>query len=262
MRKAVKGCDTVFHLAALIAIPYSYVAPAELRRNQRHRHAQRAAGGAASRASDAWSTPPRARSTARRCYVPIDEKHPLQGQSPYSASKIGADKMAESYYRSFDLPVVTLRPFNTFGPRQSPARSFPNALSRRWPATQVRVGSLDPTRDMTFVAIRWTASCAWPSRPRRRARRSTSAPAARSGSATLPSRSSSWLADRSSRDPSTTGCAPKRAKCNACCATTARPGTARLGAAHHAGRGLRADHRVHAKPTSAATRPISTTSDD
>jgi dTDP-glucose 4,6-dehydratase len=87
--------------------------------------------------------------TAR--YVPIDENHPLQGQSPYSASKIAADKMAESYYLSFGLPVVVVRPFNTFGPRQSARAIIPTIITQALTNSEVRVGSLSPTRDFNFV---------------------------------------------------------------------------------------------------------------
>jgi nucleoside-diphosphate-sugar epimerase len=84
--------------------------------------------------------------------VPIDEDHPLQGQSPYSASKIGADKLAESYWRSFGTEIVTLRPFNTFGPRQSARAFIPTIISQALEAEEVRLGALDPQRDMTFVS--------------------------------------------------------------------------------------------------------------
>jgi dTDP-glucose 4,6-dehydratase len=85
-------------------------------------------------------------------YSPIDEKHPLQGQSPYSASKIGADKIAESYYCSFGLPVVTMRPFNTFGPRQSTRAVIPTIITQALTSDTIRLGSLTPVRDLTFVA--------------------------------------------------------------------------------------------------------------
>jgi len=85
-------------------------------------------------------------------YTPIDEKHPLQGQSPYSASKIGADKIAESFHCSFDLPVVTMRPFNTFGPRQSTRAVIPTIITQALTSDIVKLGSLDPVRDLTFVA--------------------------------------------------------------------------------------------------------------
>ena len=101
---------------------------------------------------NAWCTPPPARSTAPRCYAPIDEKHPLQGQSPYSASKIGADMMAESYHRSFGLPVAIMRPFNTYGPRQSARAVIPTILSQLLSgATELKLGSLTPTRDFNYV---------------------------------------------------------------------------------------------------------------
>jgi nucleoside-diphosphate-sugar epimerase len=122
VRKAVKGCDCVFHLAALIGIPYSYVAPGD--------YVSVNVNGTLNILQACYdegiphvvhTSTSETYGTAQ--YVPIDEKHPLQGQSPYSASKIAADKMAESYNKSFGLPVVTVRPFNTFGPRQS-ARAF------------------------------------------------------------------------------------------------------------------------------------------
>jgi nucleoside-diphosphate-sugar epimerase len=84
-------------------------------------------------------------------YTPIDERHPLQGQSPYSATKIAADKLAESYFRSFELPVVTLRPFNTFGPRQSARAIIPTIVSQALERQEIRLGSLTPVRDLTFV---------------------------------------------------------------------------------------------------------------
>ncbi len=84
-------------------------------------------------------------------YTPIDEKHPLQGQSPYSASKIGADKVAESYYRSFGLPVAIIRPFNTFGPRQSARAVIPTIVTQALTQPEIRLGALDPVRDLNFV---------------------------------------------------------------------------------------------------------------
>jgi nucleoside-diphosphate-sugar epimerase len=88
-------------------------------------------------------------------YVPIDEKHPLQGQSPYSASKIGADKMAESYYNSFELPVVIVRPFNTFGPRQSARAFIPTVITQALTRDKIVMGSLGPVRDMTSWCWAW-----------------------------------------------------------------------------------------------------------
>lgn len=151
VRRAVEGCDVVFHLAALIAIPYSYVAPASyvatnISGTLNVLEACRDAGTPRivhTSTSEVYGT-------AR--YTPIDEEHPLQGQSPYSASKIGADKIVESYHRSFGLPVVTLRPFNTFGPRQSARAVIPTVLSQALSgAKEIRLGSLKPRRDLTFV---------------------------------------------------------------------------------------------------------------
>lgn len=150
VRKAVAGCDYVFHLAALIGIPYSYVAPSDyvavnVQGTVNVLEACRQEGTARivhTSTSEVYGT-------AR--YVPIDEQHPLQGQSPYSASKIGADKMAESYYNSFGLPVVTVRPFNTFGPRQSARAFIPTVISQALIGDKITMGSLEPVRDMTFV---------------------------------------------------------------------------------------------------------------
>ncbi|MFH0982960.1 MAG: SDR family NAD(P)-dependent oxidoreductase [Planctomycetota bacterium] len=150
VRKAVRGCDYVFHLAALIGIPYSYVAPSDYVRVNLHGTLnvlqacldERTPRVIHTSTSETYGTAQ---------YVPIDEKHPLQGQSPYSASKIAADKMAESYYNSFDLPVVTVRPFNTFGPRQSARAFIPTVITQALTRDRVTLGSLDPVRDMTFV---------------------------------------------------------------------------------------------------------------
>ncbi|MCC7119847.1 MAG: SDR family NAD(P)-dependent oxidoreductase [Anaerolineales bacterium] len=151
VRKAVTGVDTVFHLGALIAIPYSYVNPREVidvnimgtlnvLMTARDSGARRVVHTSTSEVYG----------TAR--YVPIDEKHPLQGQSPYSASKIGADRIAESFYRSFEVPVATLRPFNTFGPRQSARAVIPTIIAQALTRDEVKLGSLEPSRDFTFVA--------------------------------------------------------------------------------------------------------------
>ncbi|MCP4547826.1 MAG: SDR family NAD(P)-dependent oxidoreductase [bacterium] len=150
VKEAVKGCDIVFHLAALIGIPYSYIAPSDyvsvniqgtvnVLQACRELDVQRVVHTST---SEAYGTAQ---------YVPIDEKHPLQGQSPYSASKIGADKIAESYHQSFELPVTIVRPFNTFGPRQSARAFIPTVISQALCRDKVRMGSLDPVRDMTFV---------------------------------------------------------------------------------------------------------------
>jgi NAD dependent epimerase/dehydratase len=147
---AVQGRDVVFHLAALIGIPYSYVAPGS--------YVDTNINGTlnvleAVRRSDVQrmvhTSTSETYGTAR--YTPIDEDHPLQGQSPYSASKIGADKLAESYWRSFETPVATLRPFNTFGPRQSLRAVIPTIVGQAMAGDTVRLGSLTPVRDFTYV---------------------------------------------------------------------------------------------------------------
>lgn len=151
VRKAVKGCDYVFHLAALIGIPYSYSAPNDyvaVNIIGTLNVLQACLDEGVSRMVHTSTS--EAYGTAQ--YVPIDEKHPLQGQSPYSASKIGADKMAESYYTSFDLPVVIVRPFNTFGPRQSARAFIPTVISQTLTRDdKIMMGSLTPIRDMTYV---------------------------------------------------------------------------------------------------------------
>lgn len=151
VRTAVKGVDTVFHLGALIAIPYSYVNPREVIdvNVMGTLNVLMAARDHGTRRVVHTSTS-EVYGTAK--YVPIDEKHPLQGQSPYSASKIGADRIAESFYRSFSVPVVTLRPFNTFGPRQSARAVIPTIISQALTRDEVKLGSLEPSRDFTFVA--------------------------------------------------------------------------------------------------------------
>lgn len=149
--RAVAGCTMVFHLAALIAIPYSYIAPAQ--------YVAVNCGGTLNLLEAARShgvarfihtSTSETYGTAR--YTPIDEDHPLQGQSPYAASKIGADKLAESYHLSFDLPVVTVRPFNTFGPRQSARAVIPTIITQALTGDAIRLGHLDPRRDLTYVA--------------------------------------------------------------------------------------------------------------
>lgn len=148
---AVEGVDCVFHLAALIGIPYSYAAPASyvatnIVGTMNVLNAVRRFGVPRmvhTSTSEAYGT---------ALYEPIDEKHPLQGQSPYSASKIGADKIVESYFRSFDVPVATLRPFNTYGPRQSARAIIPAIASQLLAGREVvELGSLTPERDLTFV---------------------------------------------------------------------------------------------------------------
>lgn len=150
VRGAVRGVDTVFHLGALIAIPYSYVNPREVIdvNIMGTLNVLMAAREFGVRRMVHTSTS-EVYGTAQ--YVPIDEKHPLQGQSPYSASKIGADKIAESFYRSFEVPVVILRPFNTYGPRQSARAVIPTIISQALTRDEIKLGSLDPMRDFTFV---------------------------------------------------------------------------------------------------------------
>lgn len=147
----VEGAEVVYHLAALIAIPYSYAAPRS--------YLETNAGGALNmlEAARAHGTPRLVITSTSEVYgtairVPIDETHPVQAQSPYAASKIAADKLAESYHLSFSLPVVTLRPFNTFGPRQSARAVIPTIISQlAADQPSVRLGALAPTRDFTFV---------------------------------------------------------------------------------------------------------------
>jgi NAD dependent epimerase/dehydratase len=149
--KSIKGQDVVFHLAALIAIPYSYEVPRTyLRTNIEGTLNVLEAARRYNIARVVHTSTSEVYGTALR--TPIDENHPLQGQSPYSASKIGADKLAESYYRSFGTAVTTVRPFNTFGPRQSARAFIPTIISQALARDKVRLGSLTPERDMTFVS--------------------------------------------------------------------------------------------------------------
>ncbi len=150
MYRVIKGQDIVLHLAALIAIPYSYEAPRSYVRTNIEGTLN------VLEAAKRYDVPRVVHTSTSEVYgtalrVPIDEGHPLQGQSPYSASKIAADKLAESYYCSFGTPVVTLRPFNTFGPRQSARAFIPTIISQALSRGEVRLGSLTPERDMTFV---------------------------------------------------------------------------------------------------------------
>ena len=151
VRRAVEGRDVVFHLAALIAIPYSYHAPESyIRTNIQGTLNVLQAARETGVASVVHTSTSEVYGTAQ--YVPIDEAHPLQGQSPYSASKIGADKIAEAFHLSFAVPVVTVRPFNTFGPRQSARAVIPTIIAQLLAGEKVRLGSLHPTRDLNFVA--------------------------------------------------------------------------------------------------------------
>jgi len=151
VREAARGADTIFHLGALIAIPYSYVHPREVIdvNVMGTLNVLMAARDLGVRRVVHTSTS-EVYGTAQ--YVPIDEAHPLQGQSPYSASKIGADRIAESFYRSFETPVATIRPFNTFGPRQSARAVIPTIITQALTRDEVKLGSLEPSRDFTFVA--------------------------------------------------------------------------------------------------------------
>lgn len=146
----VEGCDVVFHLGALIAIPYSYVAPISYVRTNIEGTINVLNAARATGAKVIHTSTSEVYGTART--VPISEEHPLQGQSPYSATKIGADKLAESYYASFGLPVVTVRPFNTFGPRQSARAVIPTIISQAAASGRVKLGALSPTRDLNYVA--------------------------------------------------------------------------------------------------------------
>lgn len=151
VRKAMQDVDIVYHLAALIAIPYSYQAPFSYVQTNIEgtlNVLQTARDNGIERMIHTSTS--EVYGTAR--YVPIDEKHPLQGQSPYSASKIGADKMAEAFFLSFNLPVVTIRPFNTFGPRQSARAVIPTIISQCLAGERVKLGNLSPTRDLNFVS--------------------------------------------------------------------------------------------------------------
>lgn len=150
VQQAVEGMDVVFHLGALISIPYSYrhpyhVAETNVMGTLNVLQACREAGVRRlvhTSSSEVYGTALR---------VPIDEEHPLQGQSPYSASKIGADKLAESYFCAYELPVVTLRPFNTYGPRQSDRAVIPTIIAQALTQDVVHLGNLDARRDLTYV---------------------------------------------------------------------------------------------------------------
>ncbi|WP_461206460.1 NAD-dependent 4,6-dehydratase LegB [Clostridium sp. DL1XJH146] len=149
--KIIKGQDVVFHLAALIAIPYSYLSPmAYVRTNvEGTTNVLEACREYDIEKIVHTST---SETYGSALYVPIDEKHPMQGQSPYSASKIGADKMAESFYRSFNMPIATIRPFNTYGPRQSARAVIPTIISQILAGKrEIKLGSLTPTRDFNYV---------------------------------------------------------------------------------------------------------------
>jgi NAD dependent epimerase/dehydratase len=148
--RAVSGQNVVFHLAALIAIPYSYQAPASyVRTNVEGSMNVMLAAQQHGVERVVHTSTSEVYGTAR--YAPIDEGHPLQGQSPYSASKIGADKIVESLHLSFGIPAVTVRPFNTFGPRQSTRAVIPTIITQLLTGNHVKLGSLHPTRDLNYV---------------------------------------------------------------------------------------------------------------
>lgn len=148
--KSVEGCDIVFHLGALISIPYSYLHPFEVAETNfmgtlnilmacRDKKVRKLIHTSSSEVYGTAIT------------VPISETHPLQGQSPYSASKIGADKLVESFFCAYNLPVVTIRPFNTYGPRQSARAVIPAIITQAITQKQVFIGNLDTSRDFTYV---------------------------------------------------------------------------------------------------------------
>ena len=151
VKKAVSEKEYVFHLAALIGIPYSYVAP-ESYINTNIKGTLNIMQACLDAGVDRVVHTSTSEVYGTAQYTPIDEKHPLQGQSPYSASKIGADKIAESFYCSFGLPVTTIRPFNTFGPRQSTRAVIPAIITQALTSNSVKLGSLTPVRDLTYVA--------------------------------------------------------------------------------------------------------------
>lgn len=147
---ATKDVDIIFHLGSIIAIPYSYINPKEtIETNISGTLNVLNAAKENEVEKIVHTSTSEVYGTAE--YVPIDEKHPLKGQSPYSASKIGADKIVESYYLSYELPVATLRPFNTFGPRQSARAVIPTIIMQALKSKTIHLGSLTPTRDYTFV---------------------------------------------------------------------------------------------------------------
>ncbi len=151
MNRIVKGNEVVFHLAALIAIPYSYLSPmAYVRTNvEGTTNVLEACRNHGVEKIMHTST---SETYGTALYVPIDEKHPMQGQSPYSASKIGADMIAESFHRSFNMPIATVRPFNTYGPRQSARAVIPTIISQILAGKkEIKLGSLTPTRDFNYV---------------------------------------------------------------------------------------------------------------
>lgn len=151
IKKITKNIDIIFHLAALIAIPYSYIAPDSYIDTNIKGTLNICQAGLENKVEKIIHTSTsEVYGTAQ--YVPIDEKHPLQPQSPYSASKIGADSIAESFYRSFDLPLCIARPFNTYGPRQSARAVIPTIISQMAAdKKEIKLGDIRPTRDFNYV---------------------------------------------------------------------------------------------------------------
>ena len=151
VNKAMKGCEEVFHLAALIGIPYSYVSPlAYIRTNIEGTYNILESAKQHGLKNILITSTSETYGTAQ--YVPIDEKHPIVGQSPYSASKTSADQIAISYFRSFNMPVKIVRPFNTYGPRQSARAIIPTVISQVLSGKKkIKLGNIHPTRDLTFV---------------------------------------------------------------------------------------------------------------
>lgn len=151
VRKAMENCHVVFHLAALIAIPYSYHSP-ETYVDTNIKGTLNIVQAAKELNLEKVLVTSTSETYGTALYAPIDEKHPKQGQSPYSATKIGADAIADSFYRSFNLPVTIVRPFNTYGPRQSARAVIPNIISQLLNnKTEIKLGSLHPTRDLVYV---------------------------------------------------------------------------------------------------------------
>jgi NAD dependent epimerase/dehydratase len=151
VKNAIKSVDTIFHLAALIGIPYSYVSPmAYIKTNIEGTYNVMQASREIDIENILITSTSETYGTAQ--YVPIDEKHPAVGQSPYAATKISADEIALSYHRSFDLPVKIVRPFNTYGPRQSARAIIPTVIMQLLSGKkEIHLGNLTPTRDLTFV---------------------------------------------------------------------------------------------------------------
>jgi NAD dependent epimerase/dehydratase len=150
IRSATKNTDIIFHLGSLIAIPYSYMHPRDTIESNILGTLNVLTAAKENEVSKIVHTSTsEVYGTAK--YVPIDEKHSLQGQSPYSASKISADKIVESFFLSFELPIATIRPFNTYGPRQSARAVIPTIISQALNKDKIHLGSLEPTRDYTYV---------------------------------------------------------------------------------------------------------------